>query len=79
MDWAGLNTELVHLIAKKVGDISNFIRFRAVCKHWRSAVPPSDLPQQLPCFIQCRRKSEYSSFDIQFGSIFAKKTHTLFL
>lgn len=76
MDWAELNPDILRLIAKKVGDISNFIRFRAVCKYWRSVVPPSNLPQQLPYVIQFKRKSA-SSFDIQFGSLFANITHTL--
>ncbi|XP_078161845.1 F-box/kelch-repeat protein At1g64840-like [Carex rostrata] len=76
MDWAELNPDILRLIAKKVGDISNFIRFRAVCKYWRLVVPLSNLPQQLPYFIQFKRKSA-SSFDIQFGSLFANITHTL--
>ncbi|KAJ4789436.1 hypothetical protein LUZ62_040682 [Rhynchospora pubera] len=35
-DWAGLLPELVQIIAGKIVDIFDFIRFRAACKTWRS-------------------------------------------
>ncbi|KAF3336644.1 hypothetical protein FCM35_KLT19230 [Carex littledalei] len=45
-DWAELNIELLHLISKKMENISNFIIFRAVCKNWRLATDPTDAPAQ---------------------------------
>jgi hypothetical protein len=44
MDWAELNPDLLHLNVKKLGDIFNFIGFRAVCKQWHSAASTSDPP-----------------------------------
>ncbi|KAJ1692741.1 hypothetical protein LUZ63_009439 [Rhynchospora breviuscula] len=76
MDWAELNHDLLHQIAKKVRDISDFVRFRAVCKQWCSAVHPSDLPPQLPYFIHCIRRSN-SSFDFQFRPLSFDKTYNL--
>ncbi|KAJ3691114.1 hypothetical protein LUZ61_020278 [Rhynchospora tenuis] len=74
MDWAELNHDLLRQIAKKLTDLSDFVRFRAVCKQWRSAVHPSDLPPQLPYFIQCIRSSN-SSFDFQFHPLSFDKTY----
>jgi Protein of unknown function (DUF295) len=51
-DWADLNPELLHLISKKLEDLSNFIRFRAVCKQWRSTADPADPPPLLPLILQ---------------------------
>ncbi|KAJ4775236.1 F-box protein skip23 [Rhynchospora pubera] len=76
MDWAELNPDLLHHIAKNLRDISDFIRFRAVCRQWRSAVHPCDLPQQLPCFINWKQKSS-TSYDIQFCRLFSEKVHTV--
>ncbi|KAJ4776630.1 F-box protein SKIP23 [Rhynchospora pubera] len=76
MDWAELNHDLLCQIAKKVRDISDFIRFRAVCKQWRSAVHPSDLPPQIPYFIQCIRSSN-SSIDFLFRPLSLDKTYNL--
>ncbi|KAF3335594.1 F-box protein [Carex littledalei] len=50
-DWTELNPELLHLISKKLGNLSNFIRFRSVCKQWRSAADPADPPPQLPWLL----------------------------
>ncbi|KAF3330081.1 F-box protein [Carex littledalei] len=47
-DWAELNLDLLPFIAHKLGDAIDFIRFRAVCKKWRSATNLSDKPPQLP-------------------------------
>ncbi|KAJ4806418.1 F-box protein skip23 [Rhynchospora pubera] len=76
MDWAELNPDLLHHIAKNLRDISDFIRFRAVYRQWRSAVHPCDLPQQLPCFINWKQKSS-TSYDIQFCRLFSEKVHTV--
>ncbi|KAJ3709094.1 hypothetical protein LUZ61_012799 [Rhynchospora tenuis] len=62
MDWSELNLDLVHLISKKVPDLSDFVRFRAVCKRWRSAVPPSDPSPRFPWIYQ-HRNSVLEDFD----------------
>ncbi|KAJ3670713.1 hypothetical protein LUZ60_008139 [Juncus effusus] len=77
MDWSELNTDLLRLIAKKLGDISNFVHFRVVCKHWRSAVPPSELPPQFPWFIDRVVNWRGGSSEIQFYSLYSNKTYTL--
>ncbi|KAJ3691385.1 hypothetical protein LUZ61_020549 [Rhynchospora tenuis] len=51
-DWSELPAELIHLIAKKLPDLLNFIRFRAVCKTWHSSAPLSDPPCQLPWLLE---------------------------
>ncbi|XP_078167668.1 F-box/kelch-repeat protein At1g64840-like [Carex rostrata] len=51
-DWTELNPELLHLISKKLGNLSNFIRFRSVCNKWRSAADPADPPPLLPWLLQ---------------------------
>lgn len=62
LDWSQLNEELVHLISKKFPDLSDFVRFRAVCKQWRSAVPCSDPSPRFPWIYQ-HRNSLQSDFD----------------
>ncbi|KAJ4806662.1 F-box family protein [Rhynchospora pubera] len=47
-DWSDLPPELIRLLSRKLTDIFDFVRFRVVCKRWRSAVRASDLPPQLP-------------------------------
>jgi Protein of unknown function (DUF295) len=47
-DWSSLPPELLNLIAKDLSDISDFVRFRAVCAAWRFSTPASDLPAQFP-------------------------------
>ncbi|KAJ1700682.1 hypothetical protein LUZ63_000461 [Rhynchospora breviuscula] len=51
-DWLELPAELIHLIAKKLPDLLDFIRFRAVCKTWRSSTLLSDPPYQLPWLLE---------------------------
>lgn len=38
--WTGLRQHLVKLTSHFLRSASDYIRFRAVCKCWRSAVPP---------------------------------------
>ncbi|KAJ3708074.1 hypothetical protein LUZ61_011779 [Rhynchospora tenuis] len=52
MDWSELLPDLLHLISKRLPDLSDFIRFRAVCKRWRSAAPTTDPPPQLPWYVE---------------------------
>ncbi|URD75584.1 F-box protein [Musa troglodytarum] len=51
--WAGLRQHLVKLTSRFLRNASDYIRFRAVCKSWRSAVPPRPrhLPTQLPFLL----------------------------
>ncbi|KAJ3696455.1 hypothetical protein LUZ61_000160 [Rhynchospora tenuis] len=51
-NWSELPSELLHLIAKKLPDVLYFVRFRAVCKTWRSSAPLSDPPHQLPWLLE---------------------------
>ncbi|KAJ3691106.1 hypothetical protein LUZ61_020270 [Rhynchospora tenuis] len=76
MDWAELNPDILCQIAKKVTDLSDFVRLRAVCKQWRSVVHPSHLPPQLPYLIQCSRNSS-SSFGFHFCRLYSDKYHNL--
>ncbi|KAJ3705120.1 hypothetical protein LUZ61_008825 [Rhynchospora tenuis] len=47
-DWSSLPPDVLNLIAKKVGEITDFVRFRAVCTSWCSSTPVSSLPPQFP-------------------------------
>ncbi|KAJ3672495.1 hypothetical protein LUZ60_007216 [Juncus effusus] len=76
MDWSELSPDLLRLIAKRLGEISNFVRFRVVCKHWRSAVLPCDLPPQLPWFLLAKKLDAPSS-EIKFYSLYSNKIHTV--
>ncbi|XP_029122848.1 F-box protein At2g26160 [Elaeis guineensis] len=49
--WSDLPTDLLGLIAKKVALIADYIRFRAVCKSWRSAALPANLRPQPPLLL----------------------------
>ncbi|KAJ4782609.1 F-box protein (DUF295) [Rhynchospora pubera] len=51
-NWSELPPELLHLIAKKLPDLVDFIRLRAVCSSWRSSAPLSDPPQQFPWLLE---------------------------
>ncbi|KAJ1704046.1 hypothetical protein LUZ63_003825 [Rhynchospora breviuscula] len=50
-DWSSLLPEVLNLIAKNVNEVSDFIRFRAVCKAWRSSTPITGLPPQFPWIL----------------------------
>ncbi|KAJ4754201.1 F-box SKIP23-like protein (DUF295) [Rhynchospora pubera] len=51
-NWQDLPPELLFLISQKLTDLCYFIRFRAVCKTWRSSVPLSDQPPQIPWLVE---------------------------
>lgn len=75
-----LNPDLLRCIANKVGDTINFIRFRVMCRHWRSVVHPGDLPPQLPCvLLSCNHKliNGKPSSDLRFFSLYSNKTYSL--
>ncbi|XP_078182801.1 F-box protein At2g26160-like [Carex rostrata] len=63
-DWTELNPDLLHLISKKLGNLSNFIRFHSVCKQWRSAAdPPPLLPWLLhPATFRCEEANTNTDY-----------------
>ncbi|KAJ4821604.1 F-box SKIP23-like protein (DUF295) [Rhynchospora pubera] len=75
-DWSGLAPELLQTIARKLPDISDFVKFRAVCATWRSSAPVSDPPPQLPWFLQQPFEDE-SDDHLSFYSLFSGKLHTI--
>ncbi|KAJ3688290.1 hypothetical protein LUZ61_017454 [Rhynchospora tenuis] len=73
-DWSDLPPEILCLISRKIADISDFVRFRVVCKRWRSAVRASDLTPQLPwIYLNLDRFEGY----LQFYSLLTGKTYTV--
>ncbi|XP_078153607.1 uncharacterized protein LOC144548763 [Carex rostrata] len=76
VNWAELNPDLLHIISKKLFDISSFICFRAVCKRWRSATSLSDPPLQFPWLIDWPCSKGKLDFTFRFYSINTQKTHT---
>lgn len=46
--WSKLPIDILELIAKKLALIKDYIRFRAVCRSWRSAAVPANLRPQPP-------------------------------
>ncbi|KAJ3686899.1 hypothetical protein LUZ61_016063 [Rhynchospora tenuis] len=60
-DWSEIPAELVHLIAKKLPDLVDFIRLRAVCTSWRSSAPLSDPPHQFPWLLEQFDRGSFSS------------------
>jgi hypothetical protein len=49
--WSDLLPDMLHLVSRRLPDLCDFARFRAVCKNWRSEAPLSDLPPQLPWLL----------------------------
>ncbi|KAJ4804178.1 F-box protein (DUF295) [Rhynchospora pubera] len=56
-DWSSLPPELLNLIAKNISEISDFVRFRAVCTAWRFSISTMDFPPQFPWIL---KKHDYS-------------------
>ncbi|KAJ1689000.1 hypothetical protein LUZ63_013155 [Rhynchospora breviuscula] len=50
--WASLPPDLGYLITRKLLNLSDFVRFRAVCKAWRALVPVSDFPLGFPWILE---------------------------
>ncbi|KAJ4759847.1 F-box family protein [Rhynchospora pubera] len=79
-DWSMLPPELLQTIARKLPDISDFVKFRAVCTTWRSSARVSDLPPQLPWFVEVKGAGyiiENFTSNIRFYSLFSGKIHTI--
>ncbi|KAJ4804176.1 F-box domain-containing protein [Rhynchospora pubera] len=74
-DWSSLVPELLNLIARYLTEISDFVRFRAVCTAWRFSTPITDLPPQFPWILEtCRFLYEPH---ILLYSIISSKTYTI--
>ncbi|KAJ3706368.1 hypothetical protein LUZ61_010073 [Rhynchospora tenuis] len=74
--WANLDPNILRIISKKLGDISSFVCFRAVCKRWRAATNLSNLPAQFPWVIDWPRGKGKLDDTIRFYSFNSRKTHT---
>ncbi|KAJ4787002.1 F-box protein (DUF295) [Rhynchospora pubera] len=72
-DWSSLPPEVLNLFAKKLNEISDFLRFRAVCTAWCSSTKISDLPLQFPWILENRRyphESDLCFYSVPFGKIY---------
>lgn len=49
--WSDLLPDMLCLVSERLPDLSDFARFRAVCKNWHSEAPLSDSPPQLPWLL----------------------------
>ncbi|XP_078153908.1 putative F-box/kelch-repeat protein At5g24040 [Carex rostrata] len=74
-NWSELPQDILHLFAKKLHDISDFIRFRAVCKMWQFSAPVTDPPPQLPWLLECN--IEKNTNIIRFYCLSSRKVHTI--
>ncbi|KAJ1688921.1 hypothetical protein LUZ63_013076 [Rhynchospora breviuscula] len=72
-DWSSLPPELLNLFAKKLHEISDFLRFRAVCTAWYSSTNITDLPLQFPWILEKRRdplEADLCFYSVPFGKIY---------
>ena len=69
-NWADLPPELYLLILKKLPDMCDFVRSRAVCKPW-CFCSFSDLPLQLPCVIRFNKWPDVELYSIAFNKVFS--------
>ncbi|XP_078153685.1 uncharacterized protein LOC144548845 [Carex rostrata] len=65
-NWSELPEDILHLFAKKLHDISDFIRFRAVCKRWQLSAPVTDPPLQLPWLLEHRQQEHHENGIMRF-------------
>ncbi|XP_078165541.1 putative F-box/kelch-repeat protein At5g24040 [Carex rostrata] len=75
-NWSELPKDILHLFSKKLSDISEFIRFRAVCKSWQLSAPINDPPPQLPWLLESCNYFEENTI-IRFYCLLSGKVHTL--
>jgi Protein of unknown function (DUF295) len=83
MDWLNLPIDLISEITKKLPDICDFARARAVCKTWGS-IPLYGTPPQLPWLLERRNplipvlereQRFYSLSSGETGTISVEETH----
>ncbi|KAJ3706247.1 hypothetical protein LUZ61_009952 [Rhynchospora tenuis] len=74
-DWSVLPPELLQMVARKLPDISDFVKFRAVCTTWRSSACVSDPPPQLPWFLETA--GYFNRKNLRFYSLLSGKIHTI--
>ncbi|KAJ1688681.1 hypothetical protein LUZ63_012836 [Rhynchospora breviuscula] len=74
-DWASLLLEVLNLIAKCLREISDFVRFSAVCHAWRSSIPVADLPPQFPWILE--KRTDPRDPNLKFYSPPLDKTYTI--
>ncbi|KAH9608349.1 hypothetical protein KSS87_017150 [Heliosperma pusillum] len=86
IDWSEIHQDILHSITKHLNIYSDYIRIRAVCRTWRSLIPPSPLhhlPTQLPwLLLQPPPPSSSSNAALTrraFYDVTTGKTHTIHL
>ncbi|KAJ3675741.1 hypothetical protein LUZ60_004783 [Juncus effusus] len=67
-NWSLLLPDLLRSISEKLISLTDFLRFRAVCSHWRSASssPPLHLPAQIPWLMLPFDPDPVGSFVVSF-------------
>ncbi|KAJ1692816.1 hypothetical protein LUZ63_009514 [Rhynchospora breviuscula] len=74
-DWSSLAPELLNLIAKKLTEVFDFVRFRAVCTAWRFSTPITCRSPQFPWILD-KRGHPYEPHML-FYSITSSKMYTI--
>ncbi|KAJ4804179.1 F-box protein skip23 [Rhynchospora pubera] len=74
-DWSSLLPELLNFIAKNLSEISDFVRFRAVCTAWRFSTLITDFPPKFPWILD-RRQYPYEPH-MYFYSTTSSKVYTI--
>ncbi|KAJ3688688.1 hypothetical protein LUZ61_017852 [Rhynchospora tenuis] len=71
-DWSSLLPEVLNLIAGNLTEITDFVRFRAVCTAWSSSATIADLPLQFPWILEERHcyEDDLRFYSIPFGKIY---------
>ncbi|KAF3332140.1 F-box protein [Carex littledalei] len=76
-NWTDLLPELFSLILKKLPEISNFVRCRAVCKTWRLSSSVSDLPPQFPWIVKVSEGPDLEFYSIALKNLYTIHAHCL--
>ncbi|KAJ3691059.1 hypothetical protein LUZ61_020223 [Rhynchospora tenuis] len=74
-DWSSLLPELLNFIAKNLSEISDFVRFRAVCTTWRLSTLITDFPPKFPWILD-KRQYPYEPY-MHFYSTTCNKVYTI--